>query len=216
MNKKCELQRIDELLEIDKDIDICSNEYKRIKFIYEQAMTEIENKIKVFQGEFNIFYNRVLIERVLSRIKSEESILKKMENKSLNFSYKDMINNINDIAGVRVVCPLKCDIYIVRSLITNLQGINIIKEKDYVRNPKESGYSSYHMIIEVPVSFSYGIIYVKVEIQIRTLAMDFWSSIEHKMKYKSLNGITSSKSKQFVKYSKILRKIDDKIMSTNT
>ena len=126
-----------------------------------------------------------------------------------------MIENINDIAGIRVICPLKKNVYSIRNLITNLPGIKILKEKDYIANPKKSGYSSYHMIIEVPVALSQNLVYVKVEIQIRTLAMDFWASIEHKLKYKPNKNITKANSKELIQCAKIINKLDNKMMLIN-
>ena len=117
---------------------------------------------------------------------SPESITKKMKDKSLQYTYKEMIKNINDIAGIRAICPIQKDIYSIRNLITKIPGIKVLKEKDYVKNPKKSGYSSYHMIVEIPVTLSQNLMYVKVEIQIRTLAMDFWASLEHQLHYKSI------------------------------
>ena len=107
-----------------------------------------------------------------------------MKKKGYNFTYEEMIYNINDIAGIRIICPLKRDIFVIKDLIKKLSGVNIIKEKDYVTNPKKSGYSSYHLIVETPTNLFEKTIYVKVEIQIRTLTMDFWANLEHKTKYK--------------------------------
>ena len=107
-----------------------------------------------------------------------------MNNKKCD-TYKEMIDKINDVAGIRVICPIKKDIFTLRNLIVKISGVNVIKEKDYVTHPKESGYSSYHLIVEVPIRLSNSNIYVKVEVQIRTLAMDFWANLEHKMKYKA-------------------------------
>lgn len=138
-----------------------------------------------------------------------------MKDKNLNYTYKDMIKNINDIAGIRVICPIQKDIYSIRNLIMNIPGIKILKEKDYVKNPKKSGYSSYHMIVEIPVTLSQNLMYVKVEIQIRTLAMDFWASIEHGLKYKTDKEITKATSKELVQCAKIINKLDNKMMLLN-
>ena len=138
-----------------------------------------------------------------------------MKKKGNELTYKEMIQNINDIAGVRIVCQLKDDIFKIRNLVEKIPGINIEKEKDYVNHPKESGYSSYHMIVKVPVTLSKQIIYVKVEIQIRTMAMDFWASLEHKMKYKTDKQINKKDSKELVNYAKIVNKMDNKIMLMN-
>ena len=138
-----------------------------------------------------------------------------MQDKGYELTYQMMIENINDIAGIRVICPLKKDIFSVRNLVEKLPGIRLLKEKDYVTNPKKSGYSSYHLIVEVPVTLSQRIIYVKVEIQIRTMAMDFWASLEHKMKYKAKGTITKKTSKELIEYAKIITKLDNKMMLLN-
>lgn len=216
MNKNTELQKIENFLETEKNIEINSKDFEKIMFIYKVAIKEIENKLEILKEEFKIFYDHDLIDHVNTRIKTPESIMKKMGDKGVKYTYKDMVKNINDIAGIRVICPVKNDIYSIRNLITNLAGIKVLKEKDYVRNPKKSGYSSYHMIVEVPISFSQGMIYAKVEIQIRTLAMDFWASIEHKVKYKADEEISKAASKELVQCAKIVSKLDNKMMILNS
>ena len=127
-----------------------------------------------------------------------------------------MVKNINDIAGIRAVCPLKKDIFSIRDFIQKIEGLNILKEKDYVTYPKKSGYSSYHLITEVPISLSQHDIYVKVELQIRTIAMDFWANLEHKVKYKPENKIiTKKQEKEWVDCAKIINKLDNKMMNLN-
>lgn len=216
MNKNTELQKIENLMEIDKKIEPNSEEFGKIMFIYKVAIKEINTKLEILKDEFKLFYNYDLIDHINTRIKSTKSITKKMKDKGLKYTYKEMIKNINDIAGIRAICPVQTDIYSIRNLITKIPGVKVIKEKDYVRNPKKSGYSSYHMIIEVPVTLSQTSIYVKVEVQIRTLAMDFWASIEHKMKYKSDKEVTKATSKELIQCAKIVNKLDNKMMLLNT
>ena len=177
-----ELIKMENFLAVDDKVDIHSKDFEKIMFIYSVAIKEIKNKLEIMQDEFKILYNYDLIDHINYRIKTPESIKTKMEKKNLQLEYKEMIKYINDIAGVRVVCPLKKDIFSIKEFIENIPGIHILKEKDYVNNPKKSGYSSYHIIAEVPVSLSSKFMYVKVEIQIRTMAMDFWASLEHKLK----------------------------------
>ena len=202
-------------LSYDEKIEEKTNTFEKILTIYEMAIEELETKISILQKEFKVFYNYDLIDHVNTRIKEPASILNKMNKKGYELTYKEMIENINDIAGVRIICQLKDDIFKIRNLIEKVPGINIEEEKDYVNYPKESGYSSYHMIVEVPVTLSKQIIYVKVEIQIRTLAMDFWASLEHKMKYKSEKEVDKKTSKELVNYAKIVNKLDSKIMLLN-
>lgn len=216
MYNNTELEKIENFLEAEKNIEINSKDFEKIMFIYKVAIKEIQNKLEILKDEAKIFYNYELIDHINTRIKSPESITKKMENKGIKYTYKEMIKNINDIAGIRVICPLKKNVYSVRNLIGNLPGIKIFKEKDYINNPKKSGYSSYHMIIEVPITLSESSIYVKLEIQIRTLAMDFWATIEHKMKYKPEKEISKTNSKVLVQYAKIINKLDNKIMLLNS
>lgn len=215
MEKRKDLKKIENLMEIEKNIEINSKEFEKIMFIYKVAIKEINTKLEILKDEFKLFYEYDLIDHINTRIKSPESITKKMKDKNLNYTYKDMIKNINDIAGIRVICPIQKDIYSIRNLIMNIPGIKILKEKDYVKNPKKSGYSSYHMIVEIPVTLSQNLMYVKVEIQIRTLAMDFWASIEHGLKYKTDKEITKATSKELVQCAKIINKLDNKMMLLN-
>lgn len=211
--KENQLLKIENFLAVDQNIEFNSKTFNKIMFIYSVGIKELQNKLEIVKDEFEIFYNYNLIDHINTRIKAPESIKEKMNNKDLNFTYKEMIENINDIAGVRVICPLKKDIFSVRDLIEKMDNIEIIKEKDYVTKPKKSGYSSYHMILEVPIILSQKIMYVKVELQIRTMAMDFWASLEHKMKYKTENEISKKESKDLVSYAKIINKIDNKMMA---
>lgn len=215
MNKNTKLQKVENFLESKKNIEINSKDFEKIMFIYKVAIKEMQTKLEILEEEFKIFYEYDIIDHINTRIKTPESIIKKMKNKEVKHTYKEMIKNINDIAGIRIICPLKSDIYTVRNLITNLPDIRVLKEKDYVRNPKKSGYSSYHIIAEVPISLSQNLIYVKAEIQIRTLAMDFWASIEHKIKYKNKNEITKVASKELIQCAKIINKLDNKMMVLN-
>ncbi len=202
-------------LSYDEKIEEKTNTFEKIMTIYEMAIAELETKINILQKEFKIFYNYELIDHINTRIKQPNSILNKMNKKGYKLTYKEMIENINDIAGVRIICQLKDDIFKIRNLIREIPGIYIEKEKDYVNYPKESGYSSYHMIVNVPVTLSKQIIYVKVEIQIRTMAMDFWASLEHNMKYKTDKKVSKKTSKELVNYAKIVNKMDSKIMLMN-
>ena len=202
-------------LSYDEKIEEKTNTFEKLMTIYDMAISELETKMNILQKEFKVFYNYDLIDHINTRIKQPDSIVNKMKKKGCELTYKEMIENINDIAGVRIICQLKNDIFKIRNLIEELPGIQIEKEKDYVNHPKESGYSSYHMIIKIPVTLSKQTIYVKVEIQIRTMAMDFWASLEHKMKYKTDKEVNKKTSKELVNYAKIVNKIDNKIMLMN-
>lgn len=148
-----------------------------------------------------------LIDHVKYRIKSPESIIKKMKKKNYELNYNELIEKVNDIAGIRIICPFQENVYIVRELLHENPNIKILNEKDYIQSPKKSGYSSLHLIVEVPVNTDMGKVYVKAEIQIRTMAMDFWASLEHELKYKN-NNIDKAASKKLLKAAKTIRKLD--------
>lgn len=181
------LVKVENFIETNKTIEKEDNKFEKLMFIYSMAVREIKTKMENIKDEYSILYNYELIDHIKVRIKSFESIIEKMRRKKYKITYKEMIEKINDIAGIRIICPLKKDVITVKELIHKIPGINVLKQKDYITHPKESGYSSYHMIIEMPVTLSNQIIYAKVEIQIRTMAMDFWASLEHRTNYKPKN-----------------------------
>ena len=242
-HKSKDLIMMENFLDYNKPIKKEEKTFEKLMFIYSIAIKELQTKMEILKEEFRIFYDYDLIDHINTRIKKPESIIKKMKEEKYDkrlakgrriislllaimcillvialvttFIVPEMIENINDIAGIRVVCPLKKDIFTIKDLIDKIPGIHILKEKDYVTKPKESGYSSYHLIVEVPITLSQNVIYVKVEIQIRTMAMDFWASLEHKMKYKPESEISKKEAKEWVHYAKILNKMDNKIMLLN-
>ena len=186
-------------------------EYKRLTFVYTAALQQLEGKINTLSEEFKILHKYNPIEHISSRIKSKESITNKLIKKGLDFTYENLIKTINDIAGMRIICSFIPDIYRMVEMIENMPDVTVLKKKDYVTTHKSSGYSSYHLIVSLPISLSVGVIDVKVEIQIRTMAMDFWASLEHSMKYKPKNELTKAQSKELVSYAKMINKIDSKI-----
>lgn len=212
-NEVTDLVKIKNFIDYDKKIEKDDKTFEKLMFIYKIATKEIKTKLEIMQEEFKIFYNYDLIDHINARIKEPDSIINKMKNKELECTYKSMIENINDIAGIRVVCPLKKDIYTIKNMLQKLPGIKTIKEKDYITNPKKSGYSAYHLVLGVPVVLSQSIIYVKVEVQIRTMAMDFWSSLEHKMKYKTNKKLTKKMSKTWISYAKMINRMDNNIIN---
>jgi len=210
-----QLVEMENFLEYNKSLETKDKTFDKLMFIYSLAVRELETKINIFKDEFEVLYNYNLIDNIKTRIKGFESIVRKMEKRNVNMVYKEMIKNVNDIAGIRIICHLKNDIFSIKNLIQKLPGVNVIKEKDYVTYPKESGYSSYHMIVEVPVMLSQKVVYVKVEIQIRTITMDFWASLEHNVKYKPENKISKKDSKEWINCAKMLNKLDDKMIILN-
>ena len=194
-------------------LDVREEPFEKLMFFYKSALNQLITQMNIIKDEFQIMYNYDLIDHIDTRIKEPKSIVKKMEKKKYDKTYLNLIEKINDIAGMRIVCTLKDDIFFIRDLIKQMPELHILKEKDYVTNPKPSGYSSYHMIVEVPVKLTQKTIYVKCEIQIRTLAMDFWASFEHKVKYKTEQNVNKKTSKELVTCAKMINKFDDKMIS---
>ena len=187
-------------------------EFREIMLKYEFAKKKLETEIDILlkEHEFKCNYNPV--EHVKARIKSIESASNKLKKKKQKFNTYNLVRYVHDMIGIRIVCSLKKDIFSIKNLLQKLPGVRTIKEKDYVTNPKKSGYSAYHIILGIPVVLSQQIIYVKVEVQIRTMAMDFWSSLEHKMKYKPEDVIDKKTSKEWINCAKIINKLDNKMM----
>lgn len=179
--------------------------------MYNAALKQVETKINNINEEFKILHKYNPIEHISSRIKSKESITNKLKKKGLKITSENLIKNINDIAGMRIICSFIPDIYKIVEMIENMQDITVLKKKDYVSTPKESGYSSYHLIVSVPVSLSVGTIDVKVEIQIRTMAMDFWASLEHKINYKYEKEIPKGIKKELKECAKMTQKLDKRM-----
>ena len=197
----------------NEKLDVKEEPFEKLMFFYKSALKQLELQMNVIKDEFKLIYNYDLIDHIDTRIKEPKSIVKKMEKKKYDKTYLNLIEKINDIAGIRIVCTLKDDIFFIRDLVKQIPDIHVLKEKDYVTNPKESGYSSYHMIVEVPVKLTQKTIYVKCEIQIRTLAMDFWASFEHKVKYKTKNDVNPKMSKELVSCAKMINKFDTKMIN---
>ena len=151
---------------------------------YRCAIMEVETKFKVLDEEFSLQYDRNPIENIKTRLKSPESIMKKLKKKELSFGVDVIQENLKDVAGVRVICSFPEDIYMLADCLLNQDDITLIEKKDYIKDPKKSGYRSLHLIIEVPIFLQSGKKSIKVEVQLRTIAMDFWASLEHKLRYK--------------------------------
>ena len=151
---------------------------------YRCAMMEIETKFKVLDEEFSLEYDRNPIETIKTRIKSPDGILKKLRKRDLPLTVEAIEEHITDVAGVRVVCSFPDDIYKLADCLLAQDDVRLIERKDYIKNPKPSGYRSLHLIVEVPIFLANEKRPMKVEVQLRTIAMDFWASVEHKLRYK--------------------------------
>lgn len=205
---------ISKLLNDDK-IKSFLTELKVFLLKYQAAMQETETKIKILNEDFKIRYKRSPIEHIETRLKSPESLIKKMVRNKVDFNLESLEKNIFDIAGVRIICSFISDIYNMKEMIEQNSEIKIIRIKDYVESPKESGYRSLHMIVQVPVYLTTGKEDVIVEIQIRTMGMDYWASLEHKIQYKCDGEIPNDIREELLSCSKSIEETDFKMMELN-
>lgn len=156
----------------------------RFMMVYKFALDEMETKVEILKEEFQTLHDYSPIEHTKSRLKSPESIMKKMIRKNYDLSFAGIRNNIKDVAGLRITCSFISDIYRIQEMLQKQDDLVILEVKDYIKNPKPNGYMSLHLLLQVPVFLSDGVEHVCVEVQIRTIAMDFWASLEHKIFYK--------------------------------
>ncbi|EFM12864.1 RelA/SpoT domain protein [Paenibacillus curdlanolyticus YK9] len=160
------------------------NKITRFLMVYKFALDEMETKIEILKEEFHLLHEYNPIEHTKSRLKSPESMMNKLIRKGCDLSLENIRNNIKDIAGLRITCSFISDIYRINDMLHHQHDLKILEVKDYIKNPKPNGYQSLHLLIEVPIYMSDGLEHVCVEVQIRTIAMDFWASLEHKIFYK--------------------------------
>ena len=160
------------------------DQWKTTMFLYSSALKSINTKIEILNNEFIQLYNYNPIEHITSRLKTPSSIVKKLQNDGIDVTIDNMVEYLNDIAGIRIICSFMSDIYPIADMIARQADITVLHVKDYIKYPKSNGYKSYHMVVTIPVYLTDGKMDTKVEIQIRTIAMDFWASLEHKIAYK--------------------------------
>lgn len=204
-------QQVEAALKSYEDVD----SWKTMIFLYNSAMKEVETKLEILNDEFQHVHQYNPIEHIKTRIKTPESIVKKLRRYGYESSIENMVRYINDIAGVRLICSFTSDIYRLAEMIGNQSDLKVLSIKDYIRNPKESGYKSYHMLVSVPVFLSDSVVDTKVEIQIRTIAMDFWASLEHKIYYKFEGNAPEYISRELKECAKMVSELDDKMLSLN-
>ena len=158
--------------------------FRELMMKYESAISEVRTKLEVLNRDMSLKYQRNPFESIKSRLKTPASIYEKLQRRNLPVTYDSIADNLTDIAGVRVICSFMDDIYMLADCLTSQDDITVIHRKDYLANPKDNGYRSLHLIVEVPIFLTDTKEYMKVEVQFRTIAMDFWASLEHHMRYK--------------------------------
>lgn len=189
--------------------------WKEVQLVYNSALKEIGTKLEILNDEFQHVHQYNPIEHIKARLKSPESIVKKLKKHGYESTIQNMVKYVNDIAGVRVICSFTSDIYRIAEMLINQSDIKVCSVKDYILNPKESGYKSYHLIVTVPIFLSDRIVDAKVEIQIRTVAMDFWASLEHKIYYKFEGNAPEHITKELVECAMMVSDLDARMLSLN-
>ncbi len=190
-------------------------DFQKIMMMYSCAIREVRTKFEVLNDELSVTCNRNPIEMIKSRVKKPQSILNKLKRKNFEISMASVMQNLNDVAGIRVICSFVDDIYKVAEMLSRQDDIKVIEVKDYIKNPKDNGYRSYHMIIEIPVFFSDAVQDIRVEVQLRTIAMDFWASLEHTMKYKKDISNPDEIAKELKSCADLISRADFKMQEIN-
>ncbi|WP_416149010.1 GTP pyrophosphokinase [Salipaludibacillus sp. HK11] len=185
--------------------------WKNFLLPYKFALDELKTKVNIMVEETKYMEETSLIEHVKTRLKTPDSIMTKLERKGMKPTVANASENLFDIAGMRIVTPFKSDVYQLYNLMMNRTDLKIVEVKDYIRFPKSNGYQSLHLIVKVPVTLSKGIEHIFVEVQIRTLAMDFWASLEHKIYYKYEASIPAYLEKGLKEAADTVKELDDKM-----
>lgn len=188
------------------------SEIKMLMTYYECAILEAKTKLDVLNKEFQANELRNPIETIKTRIKSPASIMEKLERKGFELSIQSIKDNLDDVAGIRVICSFVDDIYKVADMLTNQDDIKILSKKDYIKNPKKNGYRSLHLVVEIPIFLSNEKKPMRVEVQIRTIAMDFWASLEHEIHYKKFSNSNVEAVKQLTECADVIYETDMKML----
>lgn len=171
--------------QMSADFQRMVDDFFAIQCRYSAAMKEVQTKLEILDDEFQMKHRRNPIHHIESRLKSIQSMMEKLSRKQYAVSMQSAVENLTDIAGIRVICSYVQDVYTVARLLTSQDDVKLVELRDYIRQPKANGYRSLHLIVEIPVFLQDGRVMVPVEVQIRTIAMDFWASLEHSMRYKA-------------------------------
>lgn len=188
-------------------------QFIELEHLYESAIREVKTKLEILDSEFKTKYDYNPIHHIEDRLKSPQSMMEKLQRKGMTFSTENVRNTLHDIAGVRVICNYIEDIYSVAEFLTRQDDVTLIKTKDYIKNPKPNGYRSLHLVIETPVFLSDRKELVHVEVQIRTIAMDFWASLEHQLKYKTESEVSAELAQQLKDCAEVIAATDLKMQS---
>jgi putative GTP pyrophosphokinase len=197
-------------MDIFEDYD----EFNHLMLKYEFAIKKLETELDILIKEYEYKNKYQPVDHLKSRIKSKESALKKLEKKGYDINLDNLKDHIHDMVGMRIICSFLSDVYDIVEIIKKSKILKIKEERDYIKNPKSSGYSSYHLIVLVPINLEDEVEYIQAEIQIRTMAMDFWASLDHKIQYK-FNGIPLEVQKEMYNCSLAIKSLDSKMIDLN-
>ena len=200
---------------IQEEVAAQTEDWRRSQLMFSSALKEIGTKIDILNSEFVHSHRYNPIEHVTQRIKSPDSIVRKLKRMGFEPTIANMEKQLYDIAGIRIICSFTSDIYRIAGMIARQDDVVVLKIKDYIKHPKENGYKSYHMVVSVPIYLSTGMETARVEIQIRTIAMDFWASLEHKIYYKFEGHAPAYISHDLQECSKIVSELDEKMLMLN-
>ena len=189
------------------------DDFFRIQCRYSAAMREVQTKLEILDDEFQMRHKRNPIHHMQCRMKTIQSMMEKLHRKNYTVSMESAVENLYDIAGIRVICSYVKDVYTVARLLTSQDDIKLLETRDYIRTPKENGYRSLHLIIEVPVFLQDGRIGVPVEVQLRTIAMDFWASLEHAMRYKAKGSVPEDICGELYQAGADIAQLDERMQS---
>ncbi len=201
------------IIELIKQED--ADGWETLMFLYNAALKEISTKIDILNDEFQHIYHYTPIEHIKSRIKTPASIVNKLKKNGYETSVENMVKYVNDIAGIRIICSFTSDIYLIADMITKQSNLKVVSVKDYITHPKASGYQSYHILVTVPIHLTQGIVDTIVEIQIRTIAQDFWASLEHKIYYKFEGNAPDYIRHELQECANIVSNLDQRMLSLN-
>ena len=200
---------------MNNDLEVSIQEFLDQMMIYRSGIREIRTKLEVLDDEFQTKYSYNPIHHIESRLKSIKSIMDKVKEKGLEITIDNIRKNVTDIAGIRVICNYLDDIYRIEDLLLAQNDVKLLRRRDYIKTPKPSGYQSLHLIVEVPIFLSDGPFPIPVEIQIRTIAMDFWASLEHKLKYKTDNEVAEDLRYRLKICAKAIQELDTEMQNIN-
>lgn len=195
----------------NEEINDTLQEFLTLQQIYEAGIKEVKTKLEILDDEFKIKHDHNPIHHMEYRLKSVKSILGKLEKRGLDVTLQSIILNLTDIAGVRVICNYVSDVYKIADMLIKQNDIKLIKKKDYIKHPKENGYRSLHLVVEIPIFLAEKVQPIPVEIQIRTIAMDFWASLEHHLRYKADNEIPDGVRDELIECAKNISNLDYKM-----